>query len=163
MKVHKFAALSLAVGRNEVSEIEAICNEALATNPGDFMALLMLADTYWRNQRQKDSLPFALRAIEVEPNDFHALRIAAGVYAERADRAQAYSYAKRLICAESPQLPPTKTISRLLAPFTWLPKVRRLSARASRDEQETKSSNSEWLQWANEYVSAYESGETSAL
>ena len=159
MKVHKFAALSLAVGRNEVSEIEAICNEALATNSGDFMALLMLADTYWRNQRQNDALPFALRALEVEPNDFAALRIAAGVYAERGEQAQAYSYAKRLICAEIPHSPPTKTISRLLAPFAWLPKVRRLSARVNRED----SSTSDWLQWANEYVSAYESGDLSAL
>ena len=85
MKLRKMLALSRAVGRNEVKKVEALCSEALAADPGDLMALMALADAYWRNQRREDALTLALQALEVQPNEFYALRIVAGVYAERGE------------------------------------------------------------------------------
>jgi len=157
MNLWKMFALSRAVGRNEMEKVKTICTEALAVNQRDLMALMVLADTYWRNQRREDALAIALKTLEVEPNEFYALRIVAGVYAERGEYDPAYSYAKRLLGADTPHFPPTKTVSRMLAPLAWLPAIRRLKERVGHDEQETKSSYSEWLQWANGYVRWYES------
>lgn len=162
MKLRKMAALARAVGQNKIEVVETICNDALAIDECDFFALATLADTYWRNERQADALPVAMKVLETHPNDFYALRIVAAVRAERGEHDEAYLYAKRLITAEPPSFP-AKTISRFLAPLAWLPKVRRLKARASRDETEAMSSHSEWMEWANGYISWYESRERSAL
>ena len=156
MKLRKMLALSRAVGRNEIKKVEALCSEALAADPGDLMALMALADAYWRNQRREDALTLALQALEVQPNEFYALRIVAGVYAERGEHEPAYRYARRLLDADTTHLPPARTVSRILAALAWLPVVRRLEL-VDHDERETKSSYSEWLQWANEYARWYES------
>ncbi|SRR6266849_3824503 len=157
MKLRKMFALSRAVGRNEIGNVETLCSEALATDQRDLMALMALADTYWRNQRREDALTVALQALEVEPNEFYALRIVAGVYAERGEHVPAYRYARRLLDADRPHLTPARTVSRILAALAWLPVVRRLKELVGRDERETESSYSEWLQWANGYVRWYES------
>src|SRR5712691_6502794 len=99
MKLRKMLALSRAVGRNEMENVETLCSEALATDQRDLMALMALADAYWRNQRREDALTVALQALEVEPNEFYALRIVAGVYAERGEHEPAYRYARRLLDA----------------------------------------------------------------
>ena len=127
MKLRKMFALSRAVGRNEIENVETLCSEALATDQRDLMALMALADAYWRNQRREDALTVALQALEVEPN------------------------------ADTTHFTPAKTVSRILAALAWLPFVRRLKELVSRDERETESSYSEWLQWANGYVRWYES------
>jgi len=137
--------------------VETLCDEALATDQRDLMALMALADTYWRNQRREDALTVALQALEVEPDEFYALRIVAGVYAERGEHEPAYRYARRLLDADTPHLTPARTVSRILAALAWLPVVRRLKELVGRDERETESSYSEWLQWANGYVRWYES------
>jgi tetratricopeptide (TPR) repeat protein len=142
--------------------VEALCNEALATDQRDLMALMALADAYWRNQRREDALTVALQALEVEPIEFYALRIAAGVYAERGEHEPAYRYARRLLDADTRHFAPAKAVSRILAALAWLPAVRRLKELVGRDERETESSYSEWLQWANGYVRWYESQSRSA-
>ncbi len=157
MKLRKMFALSRAVGRNEIENVETLCSEALATDQRDLMALMALADAYWRNQRREDALTVALQALEVEPNEFYALRIVAGVYAERGEHEPAYRYARRLLDADTTHFTPAKTVSRILAALAWLPFVRRLKELVSGDERETESSYSEWLQWANGYVRWYES------
>jgi len=157
MKLRKMLALSRAVGRNEVKKVEALCSEALAADPGDLMALMALADAYWRNQRREDALTLALQALEVQPNEFYALRIVAGVYAERGEHEPAYRYARRLLDTDTTHLPPARTVSRILAALAWLPVVRRLKELVDHDERETKSSYAEWLHWANGYVRWYES------
>jgi tetratricopeptide (TPR) repeat protein len=157
MKLRKMLALSRAVGRNEIGTVEALCSEALATDQRDLLALMALADAYWRNQRPEDALTVALQALEVEPNEFYALRIVAGVYAERGEHEPAYRYARRLLDADTTHVTPAKTVSRILAAFAWLPVARRLKELVGRDERETESSYSEWLQWANGYVRWYES------
>ena len=97
-------------------------------------------------------------ALEVEPDEIYALRIVAGVYAERGEHEPAYRYARRLLDADRPpHLTPAKTVSRVLAALAWLPAVRRLKELIGRDERKTESSYSEWLQWANGYVRWYES------
>ena len=126
------------------------------------MALMALADAYWRNQRREDALTLALQALEVQPNEFYALRIVAGVYAERGEHEPAYRYARRLLDADTTHLPPARTVSRIPAVLAWLPVVRRLKELVDHDERETKSSYAEWLQWANGYVRWYESLSQSA-
>src|SRR5262245_19491529 len=155
-------SLGLAAGRNDIARIEALCAEALRANERDGMALMVLADTYWRNGQPEKALPPALKALEVDPADFYALRIAAGVHAERGEHAIAHAFAKRLLTANPPVLPPTKTVSRILSPFTWLGQVRRFKERVERDEVQTKTSYADWVQWAKEYVAWYENGTQSA-
>lgn len=162
MKMRKMMSLGLAVGRNDIARIEALCTEALRADERDGMALMVLADTYWRNLQPEKALPPALKALEVDPTDFYALRIAAGVYADRGDHALAHDFAKRLLTADPPVLPPTKAVSSILSPFTWLGKVRRLRARVERDEVQSKTSYTDWVQWAKEYVAWYENGTQSA-
>ena len=158
MKLRKMLALSRAVGRNDIENVETLCSEALAADQRDLTALMALADAYWRNQRREDALTVALQALEVEPNEFHALRIVAGVCAERGEHEPAYRYARRLLDADRPpHLTPARTVSRVLAALAWLPVVRRLKELVGRDERKTESSYSEWLQWANGYVRWYES------
>ncbi|TMH57971.1 MAG: hypothetical protein E6H62_02055 [Betaproteobacteria bacterium] len=158
MKLRKMLALSRALGRNEIGKVEALCSEALATDQEDLMALMALADAYWRNLRREDALAVALQALEVEPDEIYALRIVAGVYAERGEHEPAYRYARRLLDADRPpHLTPARTVSRVLAALAWLPVVRRLKELVGRDERKTESSYSEWLQWANGYVRWYES------
>jgi len=155
-------ALGPAVGRNDVSRIEAICAEALESDPRDFMALMVLADTLWRNKQPDKALSLGLKALELDPNDVHALRIVAGIYAERGTHEAAYPFAKRLANADSPTLSPARATSRILAPFTWIAKVRRLNERVRKDEAESKASYAEWTQWAKGYVSWYEASSRSA-
>lgn len=162
MKMRKMMSLGLAVGRNDIGRIEQLCTEALQLDERDGMALMVLADTYWRNRQPQNALPPALRALEIDPNDFYALRIIAGIYAERGDHALAHTYAKRLLAAEPPAPLSTGAVSRFLRPFTWLEKARRLRARVERDEVESRTSYTDWMQWAKEYVSWYESGTQSA-
>ena len=154
MKLRKMFALSRAVGRNDTRKVETLCSEALAADERDLMALMALADAYWRNQRREDALTLALQALEVEPEQFYALRIVAGVYAERGEHEPAYRYARRLLDAGKPV--GVRSVSRILAALAWLPVVRRLKELVDRDERETESSYSEWLHWANGYVRWYE-------
>src|SRR5216117_713519 len=120
--------------------------------------MFALSRALGRNQRREDALTVALQALEVEPDQSHALRIVAGVYAERGEHEPAYRYARRLLDADRPpHLTPARTVSRVLAALAWLPVVRRLKELVGRDERKTESSYSEWLQWANGYVRWYES------
>lgn len=162
MKLLAMMALGRAVGRNDVEQIEVICSQALAADQRDPMALMVLADTYWRNKQFEKAMPPALQALELDPKDFYAIRIVAGVHAERGEHEFAYHHAKCLLTADPPTFPPTKETSRLLAPLSWLPSVRRLRARVARDERENETSYVEWMQWAKGYVSWYESSAPSA-
>lgn len=107
-------ALGPAVGRNDVSRIEAICAEALESDPRDFMGLMVLADTLWRNKQPDRALSLGLKALELDPNDVHALRIVAGIYAERGAHEAAYPFAKRLANANPLTLSPARSTSRIL-------------------------------------------------
>jgi cytochrome c-type biogenesis protein CcmH/NrfG len=162
MKLLAMMALGLAVGRNDIEQIESICSKALALDQRDVMALMVLADTYWRNKQFEKAMPPALQALKLDPKDFYAIRIVAGVHAERGEHESAYQHAKRLLAAGPPDFPPTKAASRILAPFSWLPKIRRLRERVARDEKENETSYAEWIQWAKGYVSWYESSSSSA-
>jgi hypothetical protein len=160
--MRKMMSLGLAVGRNDIARIEALCTEALRADDRDGMALMILADTYWRNRQPDKALPPALRTLGIDPADFYALRIVAGVYADRGEHALAHTFAKRLITADPPAGPPTKAVARILRPFTWLAKARRLKERVERDEVQSKTSYTDWLQWAKEYVAWYENNTQSA-
>jgi hypothetical protein len=126
------------------------------------MALMVLADTYWRNREPGKALPLALSALELDPADFYALRIAAGIYSDRGDHALAYALAKRILTADRPILPPAKALSRILTPFAWLGKARRLKERVEHDQIQSKTSYTDWIQWAEDYVAWYETGTTHA-
>jgi tetratricopeptide (TPR) repeat protein len=160
--MRKMMSLGLAVGRNDIPRIEALCTEALRIDGKDGMALMVLADTYWRNRQPEKALPAALNALEIEPGDFYALRIVAGIYADRGEHALAHSFAKRLVAANPPVPPPTQAVFRILSPFAWLARVRRLKERAERDESDSRTSYTDWVQWAKEYVTWYEHSRQSA-
>jgi tetratricopeptide (TPR) repeat protein len=162
VKMRRMMSLGLAVGRNDIPRIEALCTEALRADETDGMALMVLADTYWRNLQPEKALPPALKALEVDPADFYALRIVAGIYADRGEHRLAHGFAKRLLSANPPILPPTRAVSRILSPFTWLGKARRLKERVECDEVQGKTSYTDWVQWAKEYVAWYENGTQSA-
>jgi len=110
-----------------------------------------------RAPRHPLPLTVALQALEVEPNEFYALRIVAGVYAERGEHEPAYRYARRLLDSDKPHFTPARAVSRFLAALAWLPVVRRLKELVRRGERETESSYSAGLHWANGYVRWYES------
>jgi tetratricopeptide (TPR) repeat protein len=160
--MRKLVLLGLAAGRNDIAQIEALCAEALRANERDGMALMALADAYWRDGQPEKALAPALKALEVDPADFYALRIAAGTYAERGDHAIAHGFAKRLLTADPPTLLPTRPILRILRPFTWLGKLRRFKERVEREEVQAKTSYTDWVRWAKEYVAWYENGTPSA-
>jgi tetratricopeptide (TPR) repeat protein len=150
--------LGRAVGANDISRVETLCADALRGDPRDWMALMVLADTYWRGNRPEDALKYALRGLELQPENSHALRIVADVYAKRDEHDLAYPYAKLFISADPPINPQATLVSGLLKPFGWIPKIRRIRANVERED----SSYSEWMTWSRDYVSWYESRGTSA-
>src|SRR2546427_11401017 len=119
MKLRKMFALSRAVGRNEIENVETLCSEALATDQRDLMALMALADAYWRNQRREDALTVALQALEVEPDEFYALRIVAGVLAEGGGHGPLYRFSQRLLDAKESRFIRVKSVSRVLVALYW--------------------------------------------
>ena len=70
MRIRDMMKLGRAVGANDTSRVETLCADALRRDPGDFMALMMLADTYWREDRESDALRCALQALELHPPTF---------------------------------------------------------------------------------------------
>ena len=157
MKIHKMMQLGRSVGHNEIDRVESLCKEALEVDPLDLFALGVLADTHWRNGHYELALFFALRVLEITPNDFNALRIAAYVYRERSEDETAYQYAKRLCATDTPALPPYKEVFSLLKPFAWIPRIRRLRQKAIDDQIVEQTSCTDWIQWAQDYVAWYES------
>ena len=85
--------LGHAVGASDVNRVEMLCADALRRDPKDLMALMMLADTYWREERSTEALSYALQVLELDPSTFQALRIVADVYAKRGDHDRAYGLA----------------------------------------------------------------------
>lgn len=157
MKIHKMMQLGRSVGRNEIDRVVSLCKEALEIDSRDLFALGVLADSYWRNGQHELALSFALRVLEITPNNFHALRVAVHVYRERNEDETAYQYAKRLCAADTPALPPYKEVFSLLKPFAWLPRIRRLRQKAIDDQIVEQTSCTDWVKWAQDYVMWYES------
>jgi tetratricopeptide (TPR) repeat protein len=161
MQLWKIFKLGKAIGDNDASQIEILCTDALSRNPKDYMALTQLANMYWRNALDEDAQKCALRALEIEPVNFYALRIAACIYAKRDEGDLAYHYAKKLIIAADADTvikPFTKLTTSLLKQFWFVPKLHRIETNAVRDLE----SRSKWIAWANDYVSRYESRGTYA-
>ena len=142
---------------NDVNCIEVICGEVLKDDPCNVVILLTLADTYLRNKQPEKALPHVLKSLELEPYGFYALRIAASIYAERGEHKTAYSFAKRLVTS-APIPPPTKTVARILGPFKWFAKVRRLNEQILQDEKDSKASYVEWVQYVAGYKSQSQPG-----
>ena len=159
MRIREMMKLGNAVGKGELGCIEAACCDALKRDPRDFIALMVLADTYWREEMNDDALRLATQASEIEPKHAHALRIVADVYAKRGEHDLAYPYAKLFLTADPPIQPPAVLISGFLKPFTWIPRLRRLRANVGRED----TSYLDWRTWAISYVSWYESRPRSAL
>jgi tetratricopeptide (TPR) repeat protein len=149
--------VSRAVGRGDDSRVEMLCNSALARDADDTFALSVLANIYWRSEKYEQALPFALRVLDITPNDFEALRIVVHVYAARGDNAFTYRYAKCL-CAAKPLIsPPVRGLTTLLSPFAWMPKVRAVRARLASGMKREGSNSENWIAWARAYVLWYES------
>ena len=137
--------------------VQTICDDALKRDPKDWFALMVLADMHWRNEKRQLALPFALRILDNSPNDFDALRIVVDAYIERGENEPAYGYAKRLCAADTPAPVPTRIGFGLFYPLMWIPKIRRARDSLVGGMQQKESLNSEWVQWAREYVHWYES------
>ncbi len=149
--------VSLAVGRGDTDRVAALCNDALARNAKDTFALGVLADMYWRNEKVEQALPFALRILDITPNDFDALRIAVEANFTHGDKALTYRYAKCL-CAAAPSVSPSSSaLTAFLRPFVWIPKIRAASVSLADGMEETKSHREEWAEWARAYVLWHES------
>lgn len=149
--------VSRAVGRGDDSRVETLCSDALARDADDTFALGVLADMYWRNEKHEQALPFAMRTLDITPNDFDALRIATQAYFQRGDNHSTYRHAKCL-CAEKPSVvPPNLGLADFLGPFVWIPKVRAARAGAVESMREAESHRADWVEWAKEYVLWYES------
>jgi len=144
----KILALAQAVGRNDIGCIEAICREALESNPRDEVALMILADTYWRNQLLEKALPLVDKVLEVDANEFHAHRIGADIFADFGEHMTVYKHAKCLAIVSPAIFPPTKLASRVLAPFKGLAKARRLDEPIQQDGKDSWNSYTEWVQWS---------------
>jgi tetratricopeptide (TPR) repeat protein len=154
--------VSRAVGRGEDSRVETLCNSALALDADDTFALSVLANMYWRSEKYEQALPFALRVLDITPNDFEALRIVAHAYAARGDNEFTYRYAKSLCGAKPLISPPVRGLTVLLSPFAWVPKVRAVRGRLASGMKREDNHNEDWIAWAKEYVLWYESHSPSA-
>ena len=160
MKIYKMMHVCRAVGRNEIDKIDSLCKAGLEHDPHDLFALGVLADVYWRNGQHEQALSFALRTLEIIPNDFNAVRVAVHAYRDRGDDVAAYPYAKRLCTAVPYTLEPYKEVTRLLKPFSWIPSIRRLRQKAFEKQKIEQTSRTDWVQWAQDYVAWYESQPT---
>ena len=112
---------------------------------------------HWRNEKRQLALPFALRILDESPNDFEALRIVVDAYMERGENELAYRYAKRLCATDAPAPVSIRMGFGLFYPLMWIPKIRRARDSLVGGMQQKESLNSEWVQWAREYVHWYES------
>ncbi len=144
--------VSRAVGRGDDGRVETLCNNALVRNAGDTFALGMLANMYWRSEKYEQALPFALRILEITPNDFDALRIATQAYFKRSDYQLAYHYAKCLLAAKPSVSTPNLDMAAVLRPFIWIPKVRAARASFAENMSEEESHRADWTEWAKGYV-----------
>jgi tetratricopeptide (TPR) repeat protein len=157
MRPHTVLLVGCAAANNDLAKVESLCREALRRSPEDALALEALADIYWKNRRLEEALPLALRTLDIEPNDFLALRIAAHAFFERGDNAAAYDYARRLSVAPPPPTETCEKIVRLLTPLSWIPRFRRLKHRAIARLNGKRASYTKWAQWARDYIANYES------
>jgi tetratricopeptide (TPR) repeat protein len=148
--------LAIRVGRNDVDAIKLLCHNALAADANDLMALMTLADTYWRHEIPNDALIYALKVLALAPNEFHFVAIAATILAERGDDAQAYEYARRLSKLNPMRTQPVRALERLLLPFKWIPKIERFLARTRASEARFNTNNEAQQQWAVEYIAWFE-------
>jgi tetratricopeptide (TPR) repeat protein len=149
--------VSRAVGRGDDSRVETLCNSALARDADDTFALGVLTNMLWRSEKYEQALPFALRILEISPNDFGALRIATQTYLRQSDYQLAYHYAKCLCAAKPSVSAHNLDMVAVLRPFVWIPKVRAVRASFAEGASEAESHSADWIAWAREYVLWYES------
>ncbi len=152
MKLWAYFKLARRVGRDDIHGIEALCYSALAADGDDFMALMTLANTYWRDDQPIKALEFALRVLAGDPDNVEALKIAASVYAAQNNVDHTYEYAKRFLCATPTNYPPTGQINALLWPLGWIPKIAKLKHKIAEGSQREIDSDEEYRSWAISYV-----------
>ena len=146
-----------AVGRDEIDQIESLCQKALTRDPDDYFALEVLADAYWRGGLYDKAFPIALRILEYTPNDFNALRIVVHAYTLRGDNENAYPFVK-LLCDAIPYTEvPYDALTNILKPLNWMPVIRRFRQYAIDEQEVEKASRANWLEWARDYVGWFES------
>lgn len=149
--------VSRAVGRGDDNKVEKLCSSALVRDADDTFVLGVLANMYWRSEKVEQALPFALRVLNITPNDFDALRIATQAYFKRSDYPLAYRYAK-FLCAAKPSVSiPNVDMNAVLRPFVWIPKVRAARASFAEHTRDEESHRADWAAWARGYVLWYES------
>ncbi len=158
MKLSNPLKLAQLVGRNDAVGIEQLCKTMLDADSTDVMALMILTETYWHNDRSVEALQFALKVLAVDAQNFKALSIAAMQFAEQNESAHAYEYAKRLIDAPPVQQPPVATVRAILWPLKWLPKITKLRDSFGAEVDEEIAVTDAQRGWAIAYVRWVESG-----
>jgi len=158
MKFQEMMVVSKAVADNRIDEVERLCQQALAADARDRVALGALAHIYAQNNQHDKALPLAVRVLEVVPDDFDGLRIAAYACQVRGDGEGAYQYALRL--TRVGLAGPEKTLRRcalILKWFSWVPGVKALMEQTMRGQKAMQAAREKWVRWAQSYVAAVDS------
>jgi hypothetical protein len=155
MKFREMAVISQAVGRKDFAAVQRLCQEALLREPGDWFALGMLAQSYANAKQYDKAMPLAVRMLEIRPDDFMALQIAAFAARERADRTETYRYAQKLAGLDLAAIEKNEGRSlRLFKWLSWIPLFRNAYRNHTSQQAQQKASRVQWVRWAREYVSA---------
>jgi len=155
MKFREMAVISQAVGRKDFAAVQRLCQEALLREPGDWFALGMLAQSYANAKQYDKAMPLAVRMLEIRPDDFMALQIAAFAARERADRSETYHYAQKLAGLDLAAIEKTEGRAiRLFKWLSWIPLFRNAYRNHTSQQAQQKASRAQWVRWAREYVSA---------
>ena len=99
--------------------------------------------------------PLAERMLEIRPDDFMALQIAAFAARERADRTETYRYAQKLAGLDLAAIEKNEGRAlRLFKWLSWIPLFRKAYRNHTSQQAQQKASRAQWVRWAREYVSA---------
>lgn len=156
MSTRDILVISAAARLGEEARIITECNNVLSKNPGDYLASLWLADTYWRMKDWGKAIEPATRACSVDSKCFHAVKVLTGSHFELGNHEQAYKYAKILIKLKPPNWRIGRLVFWALAPLSWINAIANIRARVGSQSIVESSSNSQWLSWARKYVLAYD-------
>lgn len=156
VKFQEMTVVTKAAARNDLATVERYCEVALVQDARDPFALSVLAQAYARSSRYDKAMPLALRMLEIRPEDFDALQIAAYGSQVRGDRAGAFRYAQKLAGLDTEDKAQRRA-GRLLRWFAWIPAVRRMQQQFANGQQQRNAWRAQWVRWARDYVSAVNS------
>jgi hypothetical protein len=140
-------------------EILPIVDDGNGKDPATPVMLMVSADLHWRRKEWQAAIEVASRALDTEPNDFHALSIIVTSYGHLKALESAYPYAKRLVVARPPSWTFIKVLFTSITFFKLLTAKGRASRRSwmLRCDQEAQADR-DALAWARELIASQEAG-----